>query len=542
MRRLLLTSSLLALAGAALATAQTTLNLGLGVTVTLARNWDDSMDTDVDSFVPDVPVQDSQGSRVESGVNKVLNPAICDSPARASWCTGSDIGAWTNAAIAALLNHCGEIYIPAGTYTQTTTIGPVPRCVHLRGASAYGTVLNYTPTTGWAMILADSTASGAFGPAGSVEDLTLQGPGPSSTTGGIYIGGSDGGSTSPSTSIDPGTNYGDHMGIDRVRVGAIKGFGVGVQWGENAWRNNINRCVISFNGTGLFFPTALPNSGENISLTNDSINNNTGIGLKIASGTVDTDFHVTDSSFDYNRSWAIQNGTSLSGAPAVYLIGGHVEQTSNWVQNFGYFSAVATMFTNGSDSGKLGWLIDNEAQNFTAVGGTYLNAGTGAILKPSGICSTWLGVTANTAITNACTQIDRFGDISLAGTGAAKLWTSNQGAEQTAGNVSLGAGWGNGATVTEVTGYSQTEQFTITSGSGGFSSAPTVTVKFPTAFSSPQVCTLDTHGVAGGGGFILFKNTSRSPTASVFTATNSSGGAYTPAASEVYTVVMRCGP
>ena len=35
---------------------------------------------------------------------------------------GSDIGAQVNAAIAALGSSGGEIYIPAGTYTQTSTI------------------------------------------------------------------------------------------------------------------------------------------------------------------------------------------------------------------------------------------------------------------------------------------------------------------------------------------------------------------------------------------------------------------------------------
>ena len=59
---------------------------------------------------------------------------------------GSDIGAQVNAAIAALGSSGGEIYIPAGTYTQTSTIY-LPSHVRLRGASATGTILNFTPTT-----------------------------------------------------------------------------------------------------------------------------------------------------------------------------------------------------------------------------------------------------------------------------------------------------------------------------------------------------------------------------------------------------------
>jgi hypothetical protein len=59
--------------------------------------------------------------------------------------TQSDIGAQIKTALGSLPGGCGEVYIAAGTYTQGTTI-VMPRCVKLRGASARGTILNYTPT------------------------------------------------------------------------------------------------------------------------------------------------------------------------------------------------------------------------------------------------------------------------------------------------------------------------------------------------------------------------------------------------------------
>ena len=76
--------------------------------------------------------------------------------ARPIWCRESDIGAWTNAAIA--LIGCGEVYIPAGTYTQRTSIVK-PCCVKLNGASGYATTLNYTATTGCAVVIADNSGA-----------------------------------------------------------------------------------------------------------------------------------------------------------------------------------------------------------------------------------------------------------------------------------------------------------------------------------------------------------------------------------------------
>ena len=84
-----------------------------------------------------------------------------------------DIGAWTNAAIA--LIGCGEVYIPAGTYRQTTPIVK-PRCVKLGGASGYGTTLTYTTTTGCAVVIADGSGASLYAP-GALEDLNLIGPG-----------------------------------------------------------------------------------------------------------------------------------------------------------------------------------------------------------------------------------------------------------------------------------------------------------------------------------------------------------------------------
>jgi hypothetical protein len=124
----------------------------------------------------------------------------------------------------------------------------------------------------------------------------------------------------------------------------------------------------------------------------------------------------------------------------------------------------------------------------------------------------------------------------------AQSFQANQGVAQTKTNISLGPEWGTGATVTEVKGWTQTEQFTINSGSGLFSANPTITVAFPNAFSETPLCDLLVQDVRGSGGAILFNPTFSSKQLATFTVETSSGQPFVPAANESYKVLLRCGP
>jgi hypothetical protein len=115
---------------------------------------------------------------------------------------GADIGAQVNAAITQLTTltaggNSGAIFIPQGTYAQTTTIY-LPPWIRLFGASAAGTILNFTPsaTAVWAVVVAGNNTSlfFNFGYMGAIEDLTLNGPvqGGNTHCGGVYLGGSTG--------------------------------------------------------------------------------------------------------------------------------------------------------------------------------------------------------------------------------------------------------------------------------------------------------------------------------------------------------------
>jgi hypothetical protein len=114
-------------------------------------------------------------------INKIVNAA--DFPG------SPDIGLQVQNAIAALPSAGGTVYIPAGSYTQASTI-ILPRYVLLQGASAFGTKLTYTGA-GWAVIIADSSGGGNY-PEGGIADISFVGPGTTTGTGGIYFGGSDG--------------------------------------------------------------------------------------------------------------------------------------------------------------------------------------------------------------------------------------------------------------------------------------------------------------------------------------------------------------
>jgi hypothetical protein len=344
-------------------------------------------------------------------LNGAINAGLCGLSARPAWCRGSDIGAWANSAIA--LVRCGEVFIPAGTYTQTTSIVK-PRCVKLHGASARSTILRWIPRRGAAIIMGDGVTEN-FAAQGAVEDLTLVGPGASTKTCGIYLGGSDGTGCAPSTAIDPSAYQDDHDNINRVTIyksSPAGAFGVGIQWGYNAWSNTIFESDIAFNGTGIYVPHTLTATGENLSILNSTIQNNLGIGLKVGTGN-NINFTLVNTSLDYNGSWAVQNGTS-STQNAVSLVNCYLAQTDHWLQNYGYMNLSETYANDGTNSGTLGYLIDNEAPFMTVTGGQFFNSGTGAILNPAGVGSTWIAPLVTNpganGLTPTMTYIDRLGD------------------------------------------------------------------------------------------------------------------------------------
>jgi hypothetical protein len=123
------------------------------------------------------------GPLTAPSVNAVLNAASCEDSTPPTWCSGSDIGRWVNAAIAecapsqSLVGNC-DIYIPPGKYSISTTINIDRVGVHLHGGgrgavteldySGAGDVIVINPLLG--------SGSGGFNPVQggpAVSDLRI---------------------------------------------------------------------------------------------------------------------------------------------------------------------------------------------------------------------------------------------------------------------------------------------------------------------------------------------------------------------------------
>jgi hypothetical protein len=243
----------------------------------------------------------------------MLSANVLNGMANAATFAGGDIGAKINAAIVFLSGHCGTVLIPSGIYTQTTPVVK-PACINIEGQGATSTILTWTPTTGAAFVIADAVESY---PQGAISDLRLVGPGTGTAARAIYIGGD------PAGVLSPGASFGDHQNFNRMN---IQNFGIGVQWGNNAWDNSFHESVITSNGTGLFFPGSVTNSGESISFIATSIQNNAqGINLVGYS-----DFYFYGSRCDYNDTCG-----TVTGAATAHFFGMHFEQGSNTILTIG---------------------------------------------------------------------------------------------------------------------------------------------------------------------------------------------------------------
>ena len=160
-------------------------------------------------------------------------------------------------------------------------------------------------------------------------------------------------------------------------------------------------------------PATTHNTGENLTILNSVIQANLGVGIKIDAG-LNINVNVVNTSLDYNESWAVQNGASVS-QNAVSLINCYIAQRSKWLQNYGYMNLTGVYANDGADSGILGYLIDNEAAFFTSLGGQFFNNGTGSILNPAGVGSTWIAPQVTSpgpeGFTPTMTYMDRLGDL-----------------------------------------------------------------------------------------------------------------------------------
>lgn len=157
----------------------------------------------------------------------------------------------------------------------------------------------------------------------------------------------------------------------------------GAQVGANAWL--LSWFNVGFQGNGGDGLQVLDqtNEGENLNCYGCTFSNNTGNGLTMgAASLAQHDFHCHSCSFDSNGGWQIKNQSVSSGDSLVDLLGSYIFAHQKYISNFGRMTVVGNFFNDGSSSGTLGYLIDNEGL-LNGFGGRWTNSGTGAYFNPA---------------------------------------------------------------------------------------------------------------------------------------------------------------
>jgi Pectate lyase superfamily protein len=189
------------------------------------------------------------------------------------------------------LSHlpAGDLLIPYGTYRIAGSIFK-NRNQNLIGMGSKASILKCQNTQVPCIVAADTAGGPNNYSISTIQNLGIEGPGTSNGSIGVLIGGD------PSSAIVSKAAFGDSVNFTGVR---ITGFKHGVQWGNNAYANKFFQCAIFENGSGLFAPTGLQNSGEAISVTDSEIFNNREYGIE---DHANFEWMIQGTSFDYNST------------------------------------------------------------------------------------------------------------------------------------------------------------------------------------------------------------------------------------------------
>jgi hypothetical protein len=201
----------------------------------------------------------------------------------------------------------GDLVIPYGTYRITGTIFK-NRNQNLVGMGSKASILKCEGTVVPCIVAADTTGGVNNYSVSSIQNLGIEGPGAGNQSIGVLLGGD------PASAAISKTAFGDSVNFVAVRV---TGFNHGVQWGNNAYANKFFQCAIFENGSGLYAPAGLQNSGEAISVTDSNIYNNRHYGIEDLAG---LEWMIQGTSFDYNATAVIFYGS------AIHVVNCHFEQ------------------------------------------------------------------------------------------------------------------------------------------------------------------------------------------------------------------------
>ena len=175
------------------------------------------------------------------------------------------------------------------------------------------------------IVAADTAGGGNNYSVSEIQNLGIEGPGVAGHSVGVLLGGD------PESKVISKDAFGDFVNFTGVR---ITGFNRGVQWGNNAWSNKLFHCAIFGNGSGLFAPKGLQNSGEAISVTDSNIFNNSQYGIEDDSN---FEWMIQGTSFDYNGTALVFYGAT------VHLTNCHLEQQNAQVLFQPYGQAILSI-------------------------------------------------------------------------------------------------------------------------------------------------------------------------------------------------------
>jgi len=193
----------------------------------------------------------------------------------------TDIGAAINAAYAGLPSAGGTIYVKDGSYSYSTPIlfSTAQKFVKLMSSPAGNVTLTYTGTG--STVALTYNISKAISTGAGIQGIKFVGPSSSGNTIGVMLGGNGADDSKGAAGVT-------------LRDVQIRGFGVGLQTGNNVFIITVDNCVINFckklaffnGGAGPAGGTTI-NSGENMKFVNCTFadSNNT-------SGTSTCDFAV----------------------------------------------------------------------------------------------------------------------------------------------------------------------------------------------------------------------------------------------------------
>jgi hypothetical protein len=281
-------------------------------------------------------------------LNGVYNATDCGNSPAPSWCSGSDIGAWTNAAWAA----CGgcTVFWSSGTYTQTTTITANSIADSIRGSGIASTILNYTGS-GDSIVIKPSVFTVSH--AGTFADFQLNG-------------------TSSGASAFHIINT-INAKLLRVEVNGFTNTNATAYWLDNQSGNFTERTTFedawsNHNAIGWRF-TVTSGGGPSFARTDlhsCHVNLNTGqIGMSFEAGVV------------YNSTIELNGNVDQSGATVLSILANQVAKNNMYVVHV-EAAAAATLLNIGAGASFLGRGQIGTSGNFTnsinATGRLYIQA------------------------------------------------------------------------------------------------------------------------------------------------------------------------